>query len=119
MITTRYFVEHLAANADPHHPSQKSAVHGCCRSHHWTRLDSDTIVGVAHFNNLTHLAKAKSQATMTVLPHLHDSTPVKSLLPADKFGKLQQRFGVSDSDSTSDFIGKLLAAGMSQFEPNM
>jgi|ERR1039458_2023856 hypothetical protein len=117
MIAIRYYVEHLPAGSDPHHPSQRSSAHPYCREHHWLRIDEDTIVGIGHFRSGAHVTKANATTGVTVLPHLHDATPIKSLLPANKHAKLKAKFNLNDSDSTSDFVGKLLAAGHAQFEP--
>jgi hypothetical protein len=112
----RYYVEHLPAHANPHDHSQRSQVAPHCHEHHWLRIDEDTIVGIGHFSSIG-MINAKAAAGITVLPHLHDATPVKSLLPVDKHAKLKQHLNLNDADSTSDFIGKLLAAGHAQFEP--
>lgn len=116
-LVTRYYVEHLPAHENPHHESQRSKVHAHCREYHWVRVDSDTIVGIAHFRNGGHVSKANQHPEITVLASMYDRTPVKSILPPEKFASMKAKYSIADEHTTSDFVGKLLAAGHSHFEP--
>lgn len=118
-LVTRYYVEHLPAHENPHDVSQRSKVHAHCREYHWVRVDQDTIVGLAHFRNGTQVAKANQHQTVTVLASLYDRTPVKSMLSPEHYAKMKAKYSLADEHTTSDFVGKLLAAGHSHFEPSI
>jgi len=123
----RYYIEHLPQHEDPHHESQKSNVRFHSRQHHWLRIDDTTIIGMAHFRDVGALTSATSHKAIIVLAHLHSKTTVKELVDkkslaypeihSNRYVKLKAQFNLADDDHTTDFIGKLLAQGHSQFEP--
>ena len=127
-MKVRYYIEHLPAHPNPHHPSQRSACHGFARSHHWLRMGENTIVGVASFSGVEHMNKARNHEHVVVLPHLYDKTPVKHHLDKKSavhshhkkhFDILKNELGLSETDQTVDLVAKLLAKGHLQFEPDV
>jgi len=122
MLRMRYVIEHLDKDAPiAYH-------HQFCRRSVWLRVDEDTIIGMVSFSSLTFLTAARDHPNIVMLPHLADTTPVRTMLDrksqsnpvhATKFDKLKTAYGLSETHSTTDFIGLLLQAGHTQFEPDM
>lgn len=125
MDRIRYAIEHLPSHENPHHASQKSQLHGYCRPYHWLRINDDTIFVIGQFRHGDGLREAGSHPNVLLLPHLHDRTPVKQHLErkggvhAAKYSALQAAIGLDATDTTADFIGKMLSLGHTQFEPQI
>jgi hypothetical protein len=119
----RYFTETLPEASDPHDSSQVSALSSRLRDFHWVRLDANTIMGHAEFDETTFNDIAiQGHDTILVYPSLHDSTPVHTHAGKKNKGKhmqaIEKACGAKQGDTIADVVAKMVEKGHTFLSPD-
>ena len=118
----------LGGGFDFHDPSQVSQISRYSMKHHWIRLDTNTIIGVATVPGFSNLISATALNPVCVLPHLADTATVSSILASKtainpSFSSVEALLtgfaGMTSMDTTATLIGKLIGLGHYQFMPDV